>query len=253
MGLSPKWRSDLLIILGITIYTLLSIIIPKILKEKNKISKFTARKIIHSFSGLGVLSAPYLNFPFLAFLFALLMTALVRLSNNKSKAKPLKELYNAISEDEELKLGYLQGPYAYCLAISILVFAFIFFSDKFYIPISSILTMMYADTFAAFIGRRYGKHHIDIPWVGNKRTLEGSASFFTVSIILSLFVFFFFGKILPGNSMILTGEQVILLSFLLSIVSTILELLSPSKYDDIIVPLGSTLIVSLIMFVLNVW
>ncbi len=253
MGLSPEWQSDLLIMLGTLVYSLLSILIPKILKEKNKISKFVARKIVHGFSGLGILVAPYLNFPILAFLFAALMTILVRLSGEKSKAKPLQELFNAISEEEEIKLGYLQGPYSYCLAISILVFIFMFFPDKYYIPISAILTMMYADTLAAFFGKRYGKHHISIPWVGNKRTLEGSASFFIFSLCISLFVFLFFGQILPGNSMILTVGQVFLLSFSLSFVSTLLELCSPSKYDDIIVPLGSTLIISLIAIALKIW
>ena len=253
MGLSPEWQSDLLIMLGTVFYSLLSILIPKILKEKNKISKFVARKIVHGFSGLGILVAPYLNFPYLAFLFAALMTILVRFSTEKSKAKPLQELFNAISEDEEIKLGYLQGPYAYCLAISILVFIFMFFPDKFYIPISAILTMMYADTFAAYFGRKYGKHHISVPWVGDKRTLEGSASFFIVSLILSLFTFFFFGLLLPGNSMILTVGHALLLSFLLSFVSTVLELLSPSKFDDIIVPLGSTLVISLIAIALKIW
>ena len=98
--------------------------------------------------------------------------------------------------------------------------------------------MMYADPFAAFIGRKYGKRHISIPWVGNKRTLEGSLSFFIVSLIISLLVFFFFGQLLPGNSMILTAGQVLLLSFLLSFISALLELCSPSKFDDIIVPLS---------------
>jgi dolichol kinase len=253
MSLSPEWRSDLLIMLLAGLYTILSILIPKYLKEKEIITKSTARKLIHSFSGLAILVAPYLNYPILAAIFAFLMTTLMRLSSKKSKTKPLKQLFDAIGEDEELQLGYLQGPYSYCLAITILTFVFAFFPDKFYIPISAILIMMYADVLAAFVGRKYGKHHINIPWVGNKRTLEGSLTFLVSSLILSIFSFFFFGQILPGNSIILTTGNVFLLSFLISIISTLLELFSPSKYDDLIVPLGSTLIVSLCAILMKVW
>lgn len=253
MSLSPEWQSDLLIMFLTGIYTILSILIPKYLKEKEIISKFTARKLIHSFSGLAVLVAPYLNYPLLAVFFAILMTTFMRFSSKKSKTKPLKQLFDAIGEDEELQLGYLQGPYSYCLAITILTFVFVFFPDKFYIPISAILIMMYADVLAAFVGRKYGKHHINIPWVGNKRTLEGSTTFLVSSLILSTFSFFFFGQILPGNSIILSTGNVFLLSFLISFISTLLELISPSKYDDLIVPLGSTLIVSLCALLMNVW
>jgi len=253
MSLSPEWQSDLLIMILTGIYTILSILIPKYLKEKNIISKFTARKIIHSLSGLAVLVAPYLNYPILAVIFAILMTTIMRFSSKKSKTKQLKKLFEAIGEDEELQLGYLQGPYSYCLAITILTLIFAFFPDKFYIPISAILSMMYADVLAAFIGRKYGKHHINIPWVGNKRTLEGSLTFFGSSLVISIFTFFFFGQILPGNSIILTTGNVFLLSFLMSFISALLELFSPSKYDDLIVPLGSTLIVSISALLMNVW
>ena len=253
MSLSPEWQSYLLLMFLTGIYTLLSIFIPKFLKEKEIITKFTARKLVHSLSGLAVLVAPYLNYPILAVIFAFLMTTFMRLSSKKSKTKPLKQLFDAIGEDEELKLGYLQGPYSYCLAITILIFVFAFFPDKFYIPISAILIMMYADVLAAFVGRKYGKHHINIPWIGNKRTLEGSLTFLVSSLVLSIFSFFFFGQILPGNSIILTTGNVFLLSFLISIISTLLELFSPSKFDDLIVPLGSTLIVSVSAILMNVW
>ncbi len=253
MGISLEWQSDLLIMVITAIYTLLSILVPKFLKEKEIITKFTARKLIHSFAGLAVLVTPYLNYPLLAVIFAILMTTIMRFSSKKSKTKPLKQLFEAIGEDEELQLGYLQGPYSYCLAITILTFIFAFFQNKFYIPISSILIMMYADVLAAFIGKKYGKHHINIPWVGNKRTLEGSLTFFGSSLVLSIFLFFFFGQILPGNSIILTTGNVFLLSFLISFISTFLELISPSKYDDLIVPLGSTLIVSLCAILMNIW
>ena len=109
------------------------------------------------------------------------------------------------------------------------------------------------DPAAASIGRKYGKYHISIPWVGSKRTIEGSLTFFFVALILSLMSFGFFGSILPGNSMVLDMGLIILFSVSLSLISTGLELISPSKYDDLIIPLGSTLVISLLALILNIW
>ncbi|MHA1776844.1 MAG: diacylglycerol/polyprenol kinase family protein [Promethearchaeota archaeon] len=246
-------KKDLIITTVILIYLTLTIFIPKILKEKNIISKYSARKIIHSFSGLAILITPYLTYTIIAAIIALLMTFLTRESKDKSKAKPLRELFAAISEEEELKLGYLQGPFAYCLSITVLMFTFTFFPSKFYFPISAILIMMFADTSASFIGRKYGKHHIYISWVGTKRTIEGSVTFFTVALACSLISFFFYGRWFVGHSSPLNLSEILLYSFTVSVFSTILELISPSKYDDLIIPLGSTIFLVILALICHIW
>lgn len=248
-----KLQHDLIIFLGAIIYVIATIFIPKILKEKNLISGFVARKIIHSFAGLGVFITPYMYYPILAVSIAIASTVLTKLSSDKSNLKQLKGLYQAIGEAEELKVGYLQGPFAYCIAITILVFAFIFWPDKYYFPISAILIMMFADTAASIVGKRFGKHKINVPCVGNKRSIEGSITFVIVGFFCSFPVFYILGIIYPGFSMVLTINQVILLSLLMSVISAILELLSPSKFDDLIIPIGCTLITSLLAFLLNIW
>jgi dolichol kinase len=253
MALSVEWQSDLMVMFYVLLFVAGTIIVPKFLKEKGIISKFFARKIVHSFAGLACFAAPYLNYPILAVIMAAIMTIVTRKSSETTRIKPLRELFKAISEDEELKVNYLQGPFAYCMAITILVFIFIFFPDKYYFPISAILIMMYADTMASVIGRRYGKHNIPISWVGSKRSVEGSMAFFITALALSIFTFALLGQILPGNSKILTTNEIILLSFLISLISMLLELISPSKYDDLIVPLGATLLISLIALGIGVW
>ncbi len=253
MGLWDDWKNDLIIIGCTGIVVFATVLIPKFLREKGIISQLFARKIIHSFSGLAVFITPYLDHPIVAGFLALLMTIITRTSGKKSQIKVQRDLYHAINEDEEKEVGYLQGPFAYCLAITILVFVFIPMADKYYYPIAAILIMMFADTFAGIIGRKYGKHHINIPWVGSKRTVEGSIAFIVVAILCSLFTFFFFGQLLPGNSMVLSTGQALLLTFILSIGSAVLELMSPSKFDDLIVPLGSTLLISLIAYALQIW
>jgi phytol kinase len=248
-----KLQHDLLIFLGAVIYVIATIFIPKILKEKQIISGFTARKIIHSFAGLGVFITPYMYYPIIAVSIAIASTILTKASTERSQVKPLKGLFQAIGEAEELKVGYLQGPFAYCIAITILVFAFVFWPDKYYIPISAILIMMFADTAASIVGKRFGKHKINVPWVGNKRSLEGSLTFVIVGFICSFPVFYLLGIIYPGFSMVLSINQVLMLSFLMSIISSVLELMSPSKYDDLIIPIGCTFITSIIAFLLGIW
>ena len=186
----PDLESDLIIFIGALIYVGLIIIIPKALKSKGIISGFVARKIIHSFAGLAVLIAPFMHFPFLAVVLAIVFTIITKRSTDKSRVKMLKELYDAISEDAEKEVGYLQGPFAYCLAITILTFIFIFFNTKYYFPIAAILIMMYADAMASVIGRQYGKHVINVPFINNKRTVEGSTAFFrNLAYFLLLYVF----------------------------------------------------------------
>ena len=251
--MNSEWIFDLQIISIIFIYVSASIFIPKHLEEIGKISKHTARKLIHSFAGLTVFSAPYLNHSWIAFIIAFLLTIVTRFSSTNSKKNLLKGLFDAIGEDEEMDAGYLQGPFAYCLSISILTFIFLFFPTRFYYPISSILIMMYADTAASIIGRKYGKHHIKIPKIGDKRTIEGTISFIIVAWIVSIFTFFFLGMIIPGNSIVLDTEDIFSLSLIISFVSAFLELISPSKYDDLIIPLGTTFFISISAFLLHIW
>jgi dolichol kinase len=238
--------SDLILFLGAVLFELIIILVPKALKHKGIISGFIARKIIHSFAGLAVFIAPFMKYPILAVIIAVAATIMTRKSEEKSKTKLLKELYDAIHEDEEIQLGYLQGPFAYCVAITILTFIFIFIQSYYYFAIAAILIMMYADTLAAVFGRRYGKHSINIPWVGSKRTVEGSIAFFVTALLFSFLAFFIFGYAFQSFCTPLTMNQIVILTFIISLVSTGLELISPSKYDDLLIPLGTAAIGCLI-------
>ncbi len=253
LNFSVPWFHDTVIAVITAGLVLLSIFIPKALEEHNKISKFTARKLIHSLSGLAILITPYLYYPIISGFLALCMTIITRTSGRKSPTKLQTQLFEAISEAEENEVGYLQGPYAYCLAITVLVFIYVPFADLYYFPIISVLMMMYSDTLAAYVGKKYGSHPIHIKWVGNKRTLEGSASFFVSSLVISFGIFFSLGVYWPGiSTTILNSIQIIILSFSMSFIATGLELLSPSKYDDLIVPLGTTMFITLVALALGV-
>ncbi len=237
-------------IVGITyLYVILTIFIPLILYKKDKISKFSARKVVHMFAGLAILSSPFYFWPFWPTIIASTLTIFVYFSSKESKVKQLKELYDAISEEQEdgLKRAFLQGPFFYCLSITSLVLIFGIFAPKqFYFPIAGVLIMIVADTLASVIGKRWGRISLCLSWTNSKRTLEGSLTFFATSYILCFLSFFLFGLLIPTLQEPLSIPTILIYSLITSVLATLIELISPSTYDDLTVPLGSTIIIYLL-------
>lgn len=240
-------------IAGITyLYVLLTIFIPLILYKKQKITKFSARKAVHMFAGLAILSSPFYFWPFWPTIIAGTLTVFVYFSSKESKVKQLKDLYDAISEEQEdhLNRAYLQGPFFYCISITFLVLIFgIFAPDQFYFPIAGVLLMIVADTLASVIGKRWGKIGISLPWTNSKRTLEGSLTFFITAFLLCFLSFFLFGILIPSLQTPLPLITIIIYSLITSAIAMIIELISPSTYDDLTVPIGSTLIIYLLTLI----
>jgi len=237
-------------IVGITyFYVILTIFIPLILYKKEKISKFSARKAVHMFAGLAILSSPFYFWPFWSTIIAGTLTLFVYFSSKESKVKQLKDLYDAISEEQEegLKRAFLQGPFFYCLSITSLVLIFgIFAPDQFYFPIAGVLIMIVSDTLASVIGKRWGKISLSLSWTNSKRTLEGSLTFFITAYLLCFLSFFLFGLLIPTFQKQLSFPTILIYSLITSAIATVIELISPSTYDDLTVPLGSTLIIYLL-------
>jgi phytol kinase len=237
-------RIDLIVMAIAYAYVFITILIPVALKKKGFISKFVARKTVHLFAGLVVLIVPFFNLAFFAVIIASSLTTLTYFSQNKSKVKMLKELYDSISEEQEEPAGRLIGPFNYCLSITILVTLFAFMApDQFYFPIAGILIMIISDTLASIVGKKYGKVIISLPWTHSRRTLEGSSIFFGSAFLLCLFSFMFFGLINPINQKPIAFETALTFSLITSALATIIELASPSTYDDLTVPIGTTIII----------
>ena len=222
------------------------------LRKKGKISKFTARKGIHLLTGLVVLLVPFFSFPFGRFwavLIASSMTIVVFKSEKNSKIKVLGELYQAIGEEAEEKLSrsYLQGPFHYSLAITLLISIFTFlglWKDQIYLPISCILIMVVSDSLASVAGKKYGKRKINLSWTGTTRTLEGSLMFLVTAFFLAFFSFFVFGFLYKTISL----NAVVVYAIATAVVSTLIELASPSTWDDLTVPIISTMVMWVILF-----
>ena len=241
---------DLLLLLFTFIYVFATILIPVQLKKRDKITKFQARKAVHLLAGLAVLSAPYYMWPWWAVILAGSMTLLTLLSSKKSNVKQLKELYDSIGEEAEEKVGYLQGPFHYCLSITILVTIFVIFApSQMYFPIAGILLMIISDTLASIIGKKYGKRKINLPWVNTTRSLEGSIAFFVSGFLLCFIAFTFLGVTNPLTQIHLTLESALLYSLITSALATIVELISPSTWDDLTIPIATSVIVFLLTLI----
>ena len=246
--------NDLIVILIAYAYVLAMILIPVTLKKKDKISKFTARKMVHLFAGLVVYVVPFFMFKWFAVFIAGSLTLVVFFSEKGSKVKLLDDLYEAISEEQEekLKRQFLQGPFNYCVSITVLVLIFVIIApDQMYLPIAGITIMIIADTLASIFGKKYGKHDINLSWTGTTRTLEGSIMFFICSLVICLITFSLYGMIIqiPGQTA-LTLVQVILYSLITAAIAMVVELLSPSTFDDLTIPIITTILIWLLTFVL---
>lgn len=240
---------DLFLVLLTYGYILLTIIIPVQLKKRDLISKFTARKIVHLFAGLSVLVTPFFTYPYFAILIAISLTIITYFSSKDSKVKQLKDLYNSIGEEAEEKAGRLLGPFNYCLSITILITIFVLLAPyQLYFPIAGILIMIIADTLASIVGKNWGRIQIHLPWTGT-RTVLGSATMFSCSLLICLGSFWYFGIFNPLTQTPLTWNIIVLSAFITAISATIIEIVSPSTWDDITVPIGSTIIIYLLTFI----
>ncbi len=239
---------DFLLFLIAFLYSGSVVFLAKWLKQKEKVTAYQARKIIHSFAALSLFLAPYGYNDIFPVLMALFLTLFTYFSRKRSRIDSLQELFDAIHEEKEERLGYLQGPFLFCLGIFVLMFIFLFIEGRIYIPIVAVVVMMYSDTLASIAGRKYGKHKVRILWVRKSRTVEGSIAFLLSAIPIGIISLFTIGYMWPGNNIPLSLSEVFLIGMFMALTSTLLELLSPSNYDDFIIPIGSTLLTMCLFF-----
>ncbi len=242
---------DIIIAIFAYVYVFITILIPVYLKKKGHISKFIARKIVHFCSGLVVLVVPFFILPLHAIYISLSMTVMIYFSSRDSTIKKLQELYESIGEEAEEKVGRLQGPFHYGISITVLITIFtIFAPDRLYFPICGILIMIISDSFAAIVGKKFGKITLPLSYTGSKRTLEGSLAFGISAFFLCWSGFYFYGLGNPinHNQQILTLKMVFTYSLLTSLTGTLVELFSPSMLDDLTVPIATTIVIYFLAF-----
>ncbi|MGM9858728.1 MAG: TSUP family transporter [Bacilli bacterium] len=131
-------------------------------------------------------------------------------------------------------LLFLFGTHIILVAICCGIF------NKAYIVITSILVWGVADTAAALVGKKFGKHHISFKYADSNKTWEGTiamalTSFITGAIVLLL--------VSP-----LTWWQCIIFSLVACPFSAISELYSHNGNDTISVPLAVAVVLTILSF-----
>lgn len=242
--------TDILLVLSTFVYVGIIFFVVKFLKNKGYISKFIARKIIHLTAGLSVLVMPFFSWPFWGSIISFLIMITMYFSRKRSKIGVLKDSYEMISEQAEERVGFLEGPFHYALAIFILVTLFSFLAPhRLYLPIAGILIMIVSDTLAAIIGKKFGgKLKITLPITHTTRSLAGSLTFFVSAFILAFTSFWLLGAGYIGSQDSISSNLIFPFSIITAFVATVVELLSPSTWDDLTVPIASTLIVYFLLF-----
>ena len=115
--------------------------------------------------------------------------------------------------------------------------------DKPYIAVTSILMWGVGDTAAALVGKRFGKHHVHLPFADSQKTWEGSTAMMVTAFAAGLI------------SMLVTSPlkwyTCIAYAAIAAPVAAYVELISHGGNDTVAVPTGAALILSLLSMTLK--
>lgn len=232
---------DVILVFATVIYALLSVKLPLLLVARGELSGFDARKLIHFFSGMAVLIIPFFSKVWLALVPSLGASVAMYCARPNSKLVLLRTIYFAISEEDEQQIGYLKGPFLYALTITLLVGFFAWQAPAYLaFPIAGIMLMIFSDPCAAFVGKRWGRVRIPVPWTDGRRTVLGSFAFFCSAVMVVTASLSFYSSIAIQGQEVLLGPDIITVSVVTAVVATITEVLTPSFYDDLTLPITST-------------
>lgn len=213
-------QANLVVMTACYLYIITVIVVASYLKH-GILSPKTSRKFLHSMIGNLPLIMPYFTnsiFPFLVASPFILVTFLV------TPYSPFKWLSGKLSGLSDLtEEGHHTGLVLYAISYSALA---LLYGNTPYIVAAGIFPMAYGDSTAALIGMKYGRHKV------GKKSLEGSVGMFLGSFFSLMLGMVYFASIYGFSA-----SAQILPVFLVSLVVTIVEFVSPSGLDNIAVPL----------------
>ncbi len=190
------------------------------------------RRAIHLSSGCFILFVPLFPHPIAPILVCLAIGAFVALMNPRSRL--MKGYFVMLAENEELELGYLQGPLAFAGALTAACGFMALFPENRAVYIAAVLAMVIGDPIAAYVGKRYGRHRIRIGKRRYSRSLEGTLAMLASTLLSCLGVALLYSGLSP------------LRILALSLIATAVEAVSPGKWDDILIPVATSLLMFLV-------
>lgn len=151
------------------------------------------RKLIHLSSLWMVISLGLFSRSFNVFLFAILLIVSILVEYGNFKRWPFfvatyGRLFGKMLREKEKNEHFHISGAPYVIAAALMV-AILFERS---IAMTALATMLIGDSFAALIGRKFGRHKIN----ENTKSMEGSLAFWISAATVLLFFFFFFRKTL---------------------------------------------------------
>ena len=213
-------KTMIFILIIFLLYGLLFLVIDR-LEKKGKVDSELTRKLLHIGSGLIALLFPLIfktlmGVVYLGIIFIILLLIL------RNAGKFSKGIGKALRKEERQSRGDLY------FIVSIVILWVASYSNRilYYIPL---LILIFPDALAALGGVKFGK--IKYKSVVGEKSVEGSAIFFTVTLLITLGSLLLFTKLGLLESVII--------SLLMAFLSMILEAISWRGLDNIFVPVLS--------------
>ncbi len=231
-------EGDLIGLAGVYIYVAIIVILAAKLKFISTAK--VHRKFVHIMIGnivfiWWVFDSNYV----MAFLAAAPFIPLLLLASPYSHFNKLKGSFLGRTTEESHDLGLVY----YAISWTILAF---FFFDLRLIASVAIVAMAYGDGMGGLIGKRFGKTRIF-----GKKTLEGTLAVFLATLVASIVVILFYqwldvAGLLPSGLPLVGLGTVLVYSLIVAAFVATVELLTPGAYDNLVIPLGTALLLYLI-------
>ena len=194
--------------------------IATLLVKKELLGAETTRKIVHiGVSNWWLIAMAYFDNPWYPSIGALSFIIINYISYRFRVFRAME------AENQRDNLGTVYFP------VSLLVLSIACFGG--YAPLHvgavGILVMGYGDGMASIVGANAGRHYFTI--LGNRKSLEGSAAMFFVSVIIIWLI-----------SITMYPSAGILVILLVSLAATVTEAFTPFGLDNLTVPLASSLV-----------
>ena len=111
-----------------------------------------------------------------------------------------------------------------------------------YIAGCAILMWGPGDAAAALLGKRFGKHKINLPLADKKKSWEGSLSFALASFVIGCIWLTYFTE--------MSALSIIITAFITSLTGAYVELITKGGFDTITVPTANMIMLIILSFIM---